>query len=320
MGTLTAHGSFVREVKGKIMVCELLDLSGFYLQRKILGRKTPLLASVKLTYKCNLACRMCPFHLRSDGEGASMSWETARRVMDDLKSAGTRIVVFEGGEPLLWGDGARGIRDVLGYARQKFMRVAVTTNGTLPLYVPSDLLWVSLDGLKDIQDEYRGGSFDRVWDNIRRSGHPNMFVHVTMHRGNVGGMENLFSELKKIPSVRGITVQLFYRYGQGEQDLALAPGERRRGLEKVIELKKRGFPIINSVSRLRSMIGNTWRCHDDVLINADPDGEITTGCYARNRGAVDCAGCGFTPVAEASGALDLAPGPIIAGFRTFLRR
>src|SRR5512137_3227342 len=112
MGTLIAHGSFVRTVKGNNMVCELLDLSGFYLQRKLLGRKTPLLASVKLTYKCNLACRMCPFHLRSEGEEASMSWETAKRVLNDLKSAGTRIVVFEGGEPLLWSDGDRSIRDV----------------------------------------------------------------------------------------------------------------------------------------------------------------------------------------------------------------
>jgi hypothetical protein len=53
------------------------------------------------------------------------------------------------------------------------------------------------------------------------------------------------------------------------------------------------------------MIKNTWVCHDDVLINAEPSGSITAGCYVKNRAEVKCGDCGFTPVAEASGALDL---------------
>jgi hypothetical protein len=115
-----------------------------------------------------------------------------------------------------------------------------------------------------------------------------------------------------------MTVQLFYPYNQGEQSLALSFHERKAALEKVIRLKKSGYPILNSISRLRAMIENTWVCHDDVLINAEPDGTITPGCYVKNRGEVKCRDCGFTPIAEASGALDFIPGAIFAGWRTLL--
>ena len=89
--------------------------------------------------------------------------------------------------------------------------------------------------------------------------------------------------LKQVSAVRGMTVQLFYPYEQGEESLALDPSERRAALGKVIQLKRRGYPIFNSYSRLKAMTDNKWKCHDDVLINVDPDGEITTGCYAKSR-------------------------------------
>ena len=117
--------------------------------------------------------------------------------------------------------------------------------------------------------------------------------------------------------MKGITLQLFYPYGQGESPLALSAEERRMALEHAIRLKKT-YPIINSERCLRGMILNDWTCHDDLLINCDPDGLITQGCYAKGRGAVDCRRCGFTPVAEASAALDLHPGAILAGWRAYL--
>jgi len=142
-----------------------------------------------------------------------------------------------------------------------------------------------------------------------------------MHGENWRSLEGLAVKLREVPAVKGITVQLFYPYGQGEWPLAFAGEERRAALESVLALKGRGFPILNSSNRLRAMIDNTWTCHEDILVNADPDGTITRGCYARSRGRgdVNCGDCGFTPVAEASGALDLIPGSLLAGYRIFLR-
>jgi MoaA/NifB/PqqE/SkfB family radical SAM enzyme len=297
-----------------------LDLSRFFLQRKMRGQRIPLLASFKLTYRCNLACRACPFHLRAAEEGNHMSWHTAVEALKALRRFGTRIVVFEGGEPLLWRDGSHRLHELVHYARKHFLRVAVTTNGTLPLDVPSHIIWVSLDGLKDIQDELRSRSFDRICTNIEATKHPRVFVHSTLNRINWHDAEALAQWVQAMPTLRGMTVQFFYPYGQGEDDLAMSIEERRAAVDKLLELKKRGLPILNSTGMLRAMVHNRWRCHDDILINVDPDGKITKGCYVKNRGEIHCGHCGFTPVAEASGALDFIPGSLYAGWRLFLKR
>ncbi|HNR52741.1 MAG TPA: radical SAM protein, partial [Deltaproteobacteria bacterium] len=77
-----------------------------------------------------------------------MDFFTARRCLDVLRDLGCRIVIFEGGEPLLWKDGEYSFRDLVHLARRSFLCVGATTNGTLPLDAPTDVLWVSIDGLK----------------------------------------------------------------------------------------------------------------------------------------------------------------------------
>lgn len=297
-----------------------LDLAGFFFQRKILNRKIPLLASFKLTYRCNLACRGCPFHLRAGADDGFMSWDQAQSALHELARRQTRIVVFEGGEPLLWRDGPHGLSDLIAYARNLFLRVAVTTNGTLPLEAPADMIWVSLDGLKDTHDELRSHSFDRVVSNLKNARHPRVFVHCTVNRRNLDDIEPLVDLVKNMPSVRGATFQFFYPYNQGEENLALSFDERRAAVAKLLNLKEQGYPVLNSKSRLQAMIENGWRCHDDILINVDPDGTITTGCYVKSRGVIHCRACGFTPVAEASGALDWVPGSLWAGWKIFIKK
>jgi len=297
----------------------IIDLPKFYLQRRIRGRKVPLLASFKVTYRCNLSCRACPFHLRADEDGANIRWEKAVAALDALHRQGTRLVVFEGGEPLLWRDGNHRLSDLVHYARRHFLRVAVTTNGTLPLDVASNTLWVSLDGLKDTHDVLRSGSFDRVYQNLKTTKHPRVFVHCTLNRINHKEIEGIAKLVKDIHTVKGMTVQFFYPYNQGEADLALTLEERSSAVERLLALKKKGYPILNSATRLSAMVHNRWRCHDDILINVDPDGSVTRGCYVKSRGQINCDACGFTPVAEASGALDLVPGSLLAGWKLFLR-
>jgi MoaA/NifB/PqqE/SkfB family radical SAM enzyme len=282
-----------------------LDLFTFFWQRKVLRQTIPLLASFKLTYRCNINCRGCPFHLRAHADNAHLTWEQALTALAILQKEGTRIIVFEGGEPLLWSDGGHTFSELVVYAKKLFSTVAVT------LDVPTDILWVSLDGLPATQDRLRSGSFDQVWQNLKTANHPRLFIHFTMNRENWRDFEELLALLKELPSVRGVTVQLFYPYGQGEASLALSPAERRAALATVLRLKNT-YPILNSRRVLQAMIANDWRCHDDILINVDPDGQVTRGCYA------SCPDCGFTPVAEASGALDLYPSSLLAGGRIFL--
>lgn len=294
--------------------CDFLD---FFFRRKVLRKRIPLLASFKVTYRCNLACAACPYHRKAREENSHMGWETAITTLQRIRKTGCRIVVFEGGEPCVWKDGPRDLHDLVVYAKKLFRCVAVTTNGTFSLDVPADVLWVSLDGTKHIHDKLRSNSFDRVLNNLLTTRHPNILVHLTLNKENWNNLNHMADTLRTIPSIKGMTVQLFYPYGQGEEPLALSRQERAAALENVIQLKRRGYPILNSVSRLKAMAGNTWTCHDDILINVNPDGSVSTGCYVKNRGSVHCMECGFTPVAEASGAIDLVPESLYAGWRIF---
>lgn len=297
----------------------LVPFVAFFIRRKIFRQKIPLLASFKLTYRCNLKCMACPYHLRKGEENAHMNWDLAIRSLDALKRLGTLIVVFEGGEPLLWHDGKYHLNDLIHYAKKLFPCVAVTTNGTFPLNVQADMIWVSLDGVKETHNRLRSGSFEQAWSNLRTAQHGRILIHFTMNRENHLELRPLLEQLRGLPSFAGMTVQLFYPYGQGEAALALSDEERRAALEQVMTLKKQGAPILNSSERLRAMIRNDWQCHDDILINVDPDGSITQGCYVKSRGAINCRTCGFSPVAEASGALDLRPGSLLAGWSIFLK-
>ncbi len=298
----------------------LTNLSDYYFRSKILRRKVPLLASFKITYKCNLYCKPCPFHTRANQEKSTIGWSEAVQVLEKLYREGCRILVFEGGEPLLWQDGKHNFSDLVNLAKKFFLKVAVTTNGTLPLDVPADLVWVSLDGLKKTHDMLRSNSFDSVWNNIQSSCISKLLVHFTINRINMLEIEEFLLMLKNAPAVRGVTFQLFYPYGQGEEDMSLTQEEKRTALQKVIYLKQKGFPIFNSINSLKSMLSKKWRCDESILINVDPDGTITKGCYAKNRGEIKCSECGFTPVAEATGALRLQPGSIRAGWKIFLAK
>jgi Fe-coproporphyrin III synthase len=251
--------------------------------------------------------------------GTHILWDNAVNAIIRLKETGCLFVIFEGGEPLMWKDGTRDFNDLVLMTKKHFISTGVTTNGTIPLDVETDIIWVSIDGLKQTHDRLRSNSFDNAISNIRKSTHKKLFVHFTFNRLNWTEFEDLSFFVAKIPQVKGITVQFFYPYGKGEEDLSLNPNERKLAIETVIRLKKQGVPILNSSSRLTAMIENTWKCHEWLLANVTPDGNILSGCYAKGRGNVDCRVCGFTPIAEASGAYDFFPESLFSGLSIFLK-
>jgi MoaA/NifB/PqqE/SkfB family radical SAM enzyme len=248
-----------------------------------------------------------------------MSWGTALRSLESLCRMGVRIVIFEGGEPLLWQEGGHGFTDLAARARSMFPCVGATTNGTLSLDVPTDVLWVSVDGSKDTHDALRSSSHDALMARIRECPHPKLFAHYTINRKNLRDFPEAARGLLAMEAVKGITVQLFYPYGLGEEDLRLTPAERREAIATVLGLKRSGLRIMNSAWGLNAIAEGGWTCREWILANVEPDGGIETGCYAKNRGGSKCAECGFTPVAEASGAVGLHPGALRSGFGIFIR-
>jgi MoaA/NifB/PqqE/SkfB family radical SAM enzyme len=295
----------------KLLRRDLYILKTYLIKRQ----RRPYLASLKVSYHCNLTCRQCPFYGMT---GPELNWEQAVDVLDRLQRRGDRLVVIEGGEPLLWKSGRHTIHDLVREARRRFLAVGMTTNGLLPLDVPTDMLWVSVDGLRETHNRLRGADiFDRVIENIRQSSHPNLMAHITINSQNDGEIPALVEFLA--PFVRGITVQFYYPYNH-QDELFLDFEKRSALLDRLIEMKKAGLPILNSVSALRVLKANQWRCMDWLVDSANPDGTITQGCYLRGRDDIDCARCGFSPHTEISLAWQGSLPAIRAGNEIFFKR
>lgn len=284
-------------------------LAQYYIRARLLGDKRPILSGIKLTHRCTLQCRQCPYWQRPVPD---LSWHQLRETLPRLYEQGIRIVILEGGEPLLWRDGEKTVHDVIAEARKFFYSVGVTTNGTLPLDVPTDIIWVSVDGLRETHDKLRGKSFDRIITHIREAAHPKIFANVTINRVNLPEIPELIKFLA--PLVKGITIQFFYPYPESE-DLALTWTEREDVLERLIKLKNEGYPITDSVSALEALKENKWRCEPWMIANVEPDGTFNQGCYLQNRTPDDhpCTLCGFAAHTEISLAYQLHWGAIMAG-------
>jgi MoaA/NifB/PqqE/SkfB family radical SAM enzyme len=278
----------------------------------VLQRDKPLLASFKLTYRCNLRCQQCPFY---EMETEELTFPQVKDILDRLYQRGNRLVVLEGGEPMMWKDSEFTIRDVVAEARKRFFSVGMTTNGTLPLDVAVDTLWVSIDGLEETHNQLRGAPiFSRIMENIGRSQHPRLFAHITINSINADEIPALIQFLQN--KVKGITVQFYYPYNQ-KDELFLDFERRERLLEEIIQMKKTGYSILNSYAALKALKRNTWQCDDRLIDNANPDGKITQGCYLKNRADIDCSKCGFSPHTEISLACQANPQSILAGHKIF---
>ena len=268
----------------------------YYVQSR-LGRKKPILAAMKVTQSCNLRCSHCPF-CQEDGD--MLSWKQAVSRMKTLHRWGVRLLIFEGGEPFLWRDEKRDFRHLVEEARKLFFSVGVVTNGTFPIDVPADIVWVSIDGLRETHDRLRDESFDAAMANIDASSHPRLFAHITINAVNWREIPELVRFLSD--KVHGITVQFHYPYRQDavDEELFLPVEARHEVLESLISLKKQGMPVMDSYACLEALKVNRWQCHSWMLATVEADGTMSKGCYAKNRTDTACDRCGFAAYTEIS--------------------
>src|SRR5512147_2968362 len=132
---------------------------GFF--SNLLDAKVPLFCGHKVTYNCNLRCKMCPFW-KKPSLNPSLAQEKV--VLKQIYNSGAAGVAFEGGEPLL----RRDLVDILAFSRSLPLHTSLITNGTLlegrideiAPYI-NGVIYVSLDGLEETHDAVRGvkGSF-----------------------------------------------------------------------------------------------------------------------------------------------------------------
>ena len=250
----------------------------------LFGRRTPLFCGHKLTYKCNLRCKMCPFWQRPS-EDSSVEQEKA--ILKQIYYSGACSVAFEGGEPLLRND----LGDILAFSRSLPLHTSLVTNGTLlesrieeiAQYINGSL-YVSLDGLEKTHDTIRGvsGCFRKAVRGITASrAKVPVTINTTIVAENIHEIEDLVKLAKELDA--RISLAVAYEYCNAEAS-APASHEIRELAGKLCEMKKKGYPLVNSVSYFKVIAKEKkWTCKPWVSVNVDPEGNLVLPCYVRNE-------------------------------------
>ena len=248
--------------------------------------------------RCNACCIMCnSWRSEKFEELPAKDWIEGLR---SLKSfVGSFHINFSGGEPFLKKD----FFDILDFCRKEKISSGITTNGlllkdlNLERILGLDLLNIniSLDSMDPlIHDKLRGvpGMLEKVKENInilvKRKHALNKDVKIVLKpivcNMNLSGLDDIVRYAAQM-SLTGVNFQPIFRWSKESasmfrvnmQDLEVA-------IEKLIKLKKEGYPILNSENAIKRWIhyfkgeinSRDSICHVAVRnLNINPDGEMT---------------------------------------------
>lgn len=248
------------------------------------GAKAPLFSGHKLTYNCNLKCKMCPFWKR---QSTDLATEQEKQILRQLYNSGVCGIAFEGGEPLLRKD----IAEILAYSRALPLHTSLVTNGTLlksriDEIAPhiSGMVFVSLDGLEKTHDQIRGvnGCFKKAIEGIDAAKEKvSVIINTTMTAENIHEVEDTV-KLAKDLGVR-IVLSKAHEY-QNINATAPQDDEITKVAKRLIELKKQGFPIFNTTEYFKVVAQEKkWKCKPWSIINIGTDGKLVLPCYVYNQ-------------------------------------
>jgi len=296
---------------------ELAHYAGFFLHTRILGARRPLVGGINITSHCNLTCKHCPYSTPLF-EREHLPLAKIHEIQDRYLRAGVRILFMQGGEPALWRDGDKDFDWLVDDAKKRFYRVACVTNATLPITNRCDLVWVSVDGSPEYHERVRGeGSYELMVRNVAESLNPNLYANVTLSKLNVDDIEdNVRCIVERMPRFKGISFNFQIPY-PGVEEHSLDFAERARAVERIIALKRRGYPILNSPGALRLMLRPRWNRTHWLVLLGHPNGALVEGCGASLVCPQACERCGYGVMAEAQAIYMGKPASILAGLRLF---
>jgi MoaA/NifB/PqqE/SkfB family radical SAM enzyme len=244
-------------------------------------RKRPFVLSHGINARCNLRCPFCEYWRTP---GPEMTTEAIFAMLEDAKSFGIGVYNAWTAEPLL----RRDLPDILRHAKSLGIVTSLITNGKLlseRVHELGDLdyLSVSVDGI-DAYQEIRGASLEPIIEGIRaaqEAGHT-VLMNCVISRKNLAELEALvglaedlgalvsFEPLHETPEVEGgVWEDMRIR----DSDLP----EYRRSIDRLIEMKKGGRPIINSTTYLKMVRDKKlgFRCHaPEIVLHVASDGTV----------------------------------------------
>ncbi len=226
---------------------------------------------------------MCPFWRRPSSD-SSLAQEKA--VLKQIYRSGAVGVAFEGGEPLLRND----LVEILAFSRSLPLHTSLITNGTLlesrideiAPYI-NGVVYVSLDGLEKTHDAIRGvgGSFRKAVRGIGAAKEKvAVTINTTVMAENIDEIESMVRLAKELGTK--ISVAVAHEYCNANAS-SPADGKIPKIAHRLMEMKREGYPIVNSIGYLKVMAKEKkWQCKPWTMINIDPHGNVVLPCYVHN--------------------------------------
>ena len=195
-----------------------------------------------ITRRCNLKCVHCYSDSDAREYPGELTWENCRAVIDDLASYGVPGLLLSGGEPLIHPL----FFYIARYARQRGMRLTLSTNGTLIDEAKAAKLrevgfayvGISLDGIGATHDKFRGreGAFDKAVEAFRncRAVGQKAGLRLTLTRHTVSDLDRILDFIEAQQIERVCFYHLVYS-GRGANLSLLSADETRLALDKIMD-------------------------------------------------------------------------------------
>ena len=299
------------------MIKQYFYLAWWFVRARFLGRRAPLQTVLFITDKCNLRCKHCSVY-----GSAGYRQRKFDDILADMRrsyAAGSRFIDLEGGEPTLWREGEKTINDIIDAAKSiGFFSITVTTNAQQDFsWIHPHSIWVSMDGVGKYHESIRGeGTFAKLEENIRRSGHKHLSVNMVVNSLNWESVDAAIEYARSNPAIEQISVNFHTPY-PGTEYLMLQVEKKVEVIDKVLAYKKKGYPIMNSVSGLKKMkknsLGQMQLGRECFVTNfIYPDG---TDGLCSGYGTDLCRNCGFCMAGEMASVFNFCPDTLLAGFK-----
>ena len=255
-------------MKNKIL--NALKIGKEIISAKYMHKIVPISIKVFVTNRCNLNCFYCYPMIHKRDFGSDMTTGELFRLFDELSDIGTRVIILQGGEPLLRED----VGAIIDYVKRKGMVCEMITNGCL---VPEKInevknlnsLCISIDGTEEENDFYRGkGSYGKAMEAIElcmREKIP-IRLHSVITRKNMNS-SYVFEFAKKIGTSITVSTITTNEYSGIKYDpnICLTQEETRKLWIKVYEYKRRGYPINFSKGTLLYFINYPFDDYNEVI-------------------------------------------------------